>query len=171
MIISKVAATLILLIPLIFIPLASSQNVIPPETQQRIDSLISSVIDQQHVPAFVLSIIKNNGELLYKTGYGERDRENGLPADSDSLFSIGSITKSFTAMITVKFLSERFPELGQLVLDTPIRALAPSYDFVLGDRYRSEAVTFRDLLAHRVCYLPEYTGMWVQTYTDSKDFF
>ncbi|OXA47580.1 uncharacterized protein LOC110855704 [Folsomia candida] len=156
---------------LIFIPFVSTQNVIPPETQHQIDLLISNVMNQQNVPALAISIIKNNGELLYKTGYGQRDRENRLPADSDTLFSIGSITKSFTAVIAVKFLHENFPELGQSVLDTPIQTLAPSYDFVLGDRYRSEKVTFRDLLAHRVCYLPEYTGMWVQTFNNSRDFF
>ncbi|OXA45342.1 Beta-lactamase [Folsomia candida] len=155
----------------IFIPFISTQNVIPPETQHQIDLFISNVMNQQNVPALAISIIKNNGELLYKTGYGQRDRENRLPADSDTLFSIGSLTKSFTAVIAVKFLHENFPELGQSVLDTPIRTLAPSYDFVLGDRYRSGSVTFRDLLAHRVCYLPEYTGMWVQAYNDSREFF
>lgn len=149
----------------------SAQNVIPPETQTQIDALVEALMQTEHVPAFALSITKNNGEILYNKGYGLRDREKNVTADADTLFGIGSVTKSFTAVVIVKYLSERFPDLGASVLDTPIRVLAPSYNFTLGDKYRSEKVTFKDLLAHRVCTLPESVGMWVEAYEGEDDFY
>jgi len=42
--------------------------------------------------------------------------------------------QSFTATMAVKLLSEKFPELGEAVLDTPIRKLVPSFNFTLSDR-------------------------------------
>lgn len=79
--------------------ITSAQNVIPPEVQERIDSFVANLMEVEHVPAFVLSIVKRNGDLLYNTGYGLRDRENNLNADANTLFSIASITKSFTAIV------------------------------------------------------------------------
>lgn len=54
-------------------------------------------------------------------------------------------------MTLVKILHETFPELGEAVLDTPIRTLLPQINFTLIDRFRSEHGTVRDLLAHRMC--------------------
>jgi len=45
--------------------------------------------------------------------------------------------QSFTATMAVKLLSEKFPELGEAVLDIPIRKLVPSFNFTLSDRYDS----------------------------------
>ena len=70
---------------------------------------------------------------------------------NQTLFSIGSITKSVTGLLVVKVLSEKFPQLGESVLDTPIIQLAPNLNFTFSDRFRSEFTTFRDLLSHRTC--------------------
>lgn len=161
--------TTLFLASLILTSFTSAQNGIPPETRIQIDSLIDAVMQTQNVSALGLSIVF--GESVYNKGYGLRDRENGLPAGNNTLFAIGSISKSFTAIVIIKYLSERYPTLGGSVLDVPIRILAPSYNFTLGDRYRSEKVTFKDLLAHRVCTLPEYTGMWVSAYEGEDDFY
>lgn len=59
-----------------------------------------------------------------------------------------------TGLLVVKVLHEKFPELGEAALDTPIRTLMPELNFTLSDRYRSEHVTFRDLLVHQVCIYP-----------------
>lgn len=149
----------------------SAQNVIPPDVKERIDSLVNNLMETEHVPAFGLSIVKKNGDLLYSAGYGLRDPEKNLNADADTIFGIGSVTKSFTAIVVVKYLSETFTSFGESVLDVPIQILAPDYNFILGDKYRSEKVTFRDLLAHRVCSLWEAVGFWVKALTDEKDFF
>lgn len=59
--------------------------------------------------------------------------------------------QSFTAVALVHTFNEKFPELGEAVLDIPIRKLLPEFNFTLIDRFRSEHGTVRDLLAHRMC--------------------
>ncbi|OXA40766.1 Beta-lactamase [Folsomia candida] len=150
---------------------SAQENVIPPELQVDIDALSSSWMTLQNTPGLGLAITRGAGELVYARGYGFRDVENRLQVDPTTLFGIGSITKSFTATVVIKKLNEMFPELDVAVLDTPIRVLAPGYNFILSDRYRTGSTTFRDLLSHKVCTFPELTGMFVQSYTGSDDMY
>src|SRR4051794_32398498 len=84
-------------------------------------------------------------------GYGVTSVENPLPVDGDTLFQIGSITKTFTgtaAMILV--------ERGLLDLDAPLRTYLP--ELKLADEDVAARVTMRHLLTH--------TGGWVGDYFD-----
>ncbi|XP_021961760.2 uncharacterized protein LOC110857479 [Folsomia candida] len=152
-----------------FASVCRSQNVIPPEMQAEIDAKIRQSLESQRLAAVSLSIVKNDGEILYANGYGMRDKENGLEANAHTLFAIGSASKSVTAVVIAKTLHELFPDLGEAVLDTPIRELSPSYNFTLIDRYRSEKTTFRDILAHKLCLMQEISGMVAQSYEDKDD--
>jgi CubicO group peptidase (beta-lactamase class C family) len=46
----------------------------------------------------VASAVVQDGKVIYAKGYGYPDMENKLPVTTATLFSIGSITKSFTAL-------------------------------------------------------------------------
>ncbi|OXA48311.1 uncharacterized protein LOC110855354 [Folsomia candida] len=146
------------------------QSQIPPDLQLQINTLVDEFINFHNIPGLGLSLIKGDGEILYNQGYGFRDIENQINADDATIFAIGSISKSFTATVIVRSLSEQFHNLGEIVLDIPIRQLAPSYNFTLGDRYRSESITFRDLLSHRVCILPESMGIFVDPFGSAENF-
>lgn len=66
---------------------------IDPGTKILIDELIQNVyIPENNSPAFGLTIVRNGG-VYYSTAYGRRDVENALPANNDTLFFIGSISK------------------------------------------------------------------------------
>ncbi len=56
-----------------------------------------------------------------------------------------------SSMFILKLLNDKFPDRGEGVLDTPIRTLAPSYNLTFIDRFRTEYMTFRDILSHKVC--------------------
>ncbi|XP_021959581.1 beta-lactamase-like protein 3 [Folsomia candida] len=135
----------------------------------QIDQLILEVMEKEKIPAQSLSIVKKDGSLLYNRGYGDRDVEHNLPAGPETLFAIGSATKSFTAVLVAKTLHEMYPAMGKNVLDVPIRELAPGYNFTLGDRFRSERVTFKDILAHRVCIKQEVSGLVSQAFNGTED--
>ncbi|HEX9186915.1 MAG TPA: serine hydrolase domain-containing protein [Vicinamibacteria bacterium] len=55
-----------------------------------------------------LAVVKG-GETVLLKGYGRRDRERGVPMGPDSVFNLGSITKSFTAAAVL-----RLQEAGKL---------------------------------------------------------
>jgi len=72
-----------------------------------------------------------------------------LPIDADTLFQVGSITKTATASAIV-----RLEDAGRLGLDERVRTYVP--DFRLADRAATEALTVRHLLTHT----GGFTGDW-----------
>jgi len=101
------------------------------------------------VPGAALVIVKDDQVILLK-GFGVRDVEKGLPVTPDTVFGIGSCTKTFAAMSAVISADE-----GKLSLDdSPKKFL--SY-FKLRDPQADAQVTLRDLLSHRTG-LKEFGG-------------
>lgn len=47
-------------------------------------------------------VIGNPGAILYRGNFGLADREADIPVDADTVFDIGSVTKSFTATAVLK---------------------------------------------------------------------
>jgi CubicO group peptidase (beta-lactamase class C family) len=47
-------------------------------------------------------LVAQGGNVVLRKGYGLADRENNVPYDADTVFSIGSITKQFTAAAILK---------------------------------------------------------------------
>lgn len=121
------------------------------ETERLIDDFVENFMRNHQIPGLGLSVVRN-GTVLMSKGYGMRNISAGLASDENTLFPIGSITKTFVAVLVVKTLNELYPQRGVAVLDIPIAQLIPpTVNFTLSDRYRAEQTTFRDILAHRHC--------------------
>jgi len=73
--------------------------------------------------------------------HGVTSVENPLPIDPDTLFVIGSVTKSMTATMLMRLVSE-----GRVELDAPVRRYVP--ELVLADERTAAEVTVRHLLNH-----------------------
>lgn len=119
--------------------------------KNRIIEIIETSLARWNVPSAGYGIIKD-GEVFLTGGYGLRDVEKGLPADSDTVYMIGSCTKAFTATIVAKLVDE-----GKLDWDTPVREYLPELRFY--DDYTTEHVTLRDLLCHRLG-MPRHEWSW-----------
>lgn len=81
-------------------------------------------------------IIKDNQELL-KAGYGLADQANKIPITSSTLISIGSITKSFTAIAILKLVEGK-----KLSLDDNLKK------FFKGVSEDKAEITLHQLLTH-----------------------
>jgi CubicO group peptidase (beta-lactamase class C family) len=77
------------------------------------------------------------GEQDCVTGYGLADRAAGTPNTADTVFAIGSVTKSFTAAAVFSLVDE-----GKVELDAPVRQYLPELSGPVGD------ATVRQLLLH-----------------------
>lgn len=62
-----------------------------------IEPLIVNLMQQAKFPGLALSIIKD-GKPFYAKGFGARNLKKNIPFNKDTLFGIGSISKSFTAL-------------------------------------------------------------------------
>jgi CubicO group peptidase (beta-lactamase class C family) len=84
-------------------------------------------------------------------GFGITSTENPLDVTADTLFQIGSITKTFTGTAAMVLV-----ERGELDLDAPVRTYVPN--LTLADADVAARVTMRHLLTH--------TGGWEGDYFD-----
>ena len=78
------------------------------------------------------------GEVNYQRGFGFRDFEKGSSATPETIFCIGSVTKSFTALAVMQLC-----EAGKLSLDDPVEKWL---DFK--ERPMGEKVLVKHLLSH-----------------------
>ncbi|XP_077978991.1 uncharacterized protein LOC144434415 [Glandiceps talaboti] len=109
-----------------------------------LDQYISAVMNCRNIPGLSISIVQN-GETILSTGYGYSKTDGPTLADENTLYPIGSLTKSFTSAIVADILSKQ----KNFTWDTPIVEILGS-SFQLADCYRTKEVNLRDLLSHRV---------------------
>ncbi len=84
--------------------------------------------------------IMDNGKIVYSEGFGMADRENSTPVTSNTLFNIGSISKTFCATAIMVLVDD-----GKVKLDDNVTNYLP--DFTMADpRYKD--ITVRMLLDH-----------------------
>lgn len=101
---------------------------------------------QRSGPPALTVLIDRGGETVFTTSLGLADVADQRPAGPDSVYAIGSITKSFTALAVLQLV-----EQDRLGLDDPVAKLLPEYT---GPATR---VTLRQLLTH-TAGVPSYTG-------------
>ena len=111
------------------------------------------------VPGLAISVVRGD-EVLLARGFGQRDVENDLPADADTLYYIASSTKSFVAL-AAQILAEE----GRIDLDAPVARYLTR--FRLATEEATAAVTVRDLLSHSqglsraaITQAEAYTGLF-----------
>ncbi|QEE27053.1 serine hydrolase [Terriglobus albidus] len=106
-----------------------------------VDADVAHAMSAFHAPGVAVGILVDGKVVLVK-GYGVRRAGSPQPVDADTLFDIGSITKSFTGMAVAEMVDD-----GKLDFDTPVTQYLPG--FRLYDPIATQLITPRDLLGHR----------------------
>jgi D-alanyl-D-alanine carboxypeptidase len=120
---------------------------LPAETRSRIDAIVQQALEQTGVPSASIAVV-THGEIAYVRAYGLARIEPPTMARPDMRYSIGSISKQFTAA-AVLLLAEQ----GKLSLDDPVAKYVPNLT-------RAGEVTIRQLLSHT----SGYQDYWPQDY-------
>ncbi|WP_132059150.1 serine hydrolase [Halorussus amylolyticus] len=107
------------------------------ETRRDIERFVSEWVGDQNVPGASVAVVDTDG-LAYAEGFGARDRAANAPATPDTLYGIGSCTKSFTAVALMQLA-----EAGDLAISDPVDDYLPHLRDVPGD-----PVTLHELLCH-----------------------
>lgn len=103
---------------------------------QRLDSIAGAGVLEKRAVGITAAVVKGKDTLLLKA-YGKGDVEGDVPATVDTVFSIGSDTKQFTAAAILQLRDQ-----GKLGLDDEITKWLPDFDT------RGNKVTLRHLLGH-----------------------
>lgn len=112
---------------------------------EKIDALLNRYHELRQFNGSVL--VAENGEVIYKKGFGDANMQWDIPNTPETRFRIGSVTKQFTAILILQLMEE-----GRLELDDPISKHLPDYPKPQGDQ-----VTIHHLLNH-TSGIPSYTG-------------
>ena len=83
-------------------------------------------------------LVAENGNVIFKKGYGYANMEWDIPNSADTKFRLASITKQFTAMLIMQLVEE-----GKINLEGKISDYLPYYKKDAG-----EQVTVHNLLTH-----------------------
>src|SRR6202020_3456572 len=126
---------------LLFLPLVSLTVAPPagaelsPEAKSRIDAAVSQVLSSTKVPSASIAVVKD-GRIAYLQAYGQARLSPPMDATPQMQYSVGSISKQFTAAAVLMMAQE-----GKLTLDDPVSKYFPELT-------RSREVTIRMLLSH-----------------------
>jgi CubicO group peptidase (beta-lactamase class C family) len=113
-----------------------------------LQEIIVKLMRKFKVPGLAISILYN-GERVYEKGYGARNLEENLPMTEDSLIGIGSISKSFTALLILKM-----QEKGLLNIEDPVNKYLEMEPFL-----SHPDIKIVHLLSHS-SGIPSVDGQW-----------
>ncbi len=87
------------------------------DADRKIDEAVQAVMREHDIPAMSIAVTQDGTQRFYN--YGVASRETGKPAGSDTLYEVGSISKTYTATLAA-YAQAR----GRLALgDSPAKSL------------------------------------------------
>jgi CubicO group peptidase (beta-lactamase class C family) len=120
---------------------------LPAEVRAKIDEVAKDVLSKTGVPSASVAIVKD-GQIAYLQAYGSARLDPLTPAKPEMRYSIGSISKQFTAA-AVLLLQEQH----KLSLDDKVSKYLPALT-------RANEITIRQLLSHT----SGYQDFWPEDY-------
>lgn len=114
---------------------AQSSQLSPPR-QAAFEATISKFIAANKIPGLSVAIVESR-KLVWSNGFGTANLEDNVPATSQTLYRLASVSKSLTATAAMQLW-----ERGKLDLDAPIQKYCPAFPS------KPQTVTTRELLGH-----------------------
>ncbi len=135
-----------LLITCLFLLVASpgfcqSLSLLPDSVTHKIDSIVNAIMKAKHIVGSSIAIV-DHGKIVYAKGYGYADNHKKIKATEKTVFCIGSITKTFTAMAIMKLHEE-----GKIDLDKPASYYLPELK-IRSIAESGDILKIRNLLSH-----------------------
>ncbi|MGA9852422.1 MAG: serine hydrolase [Gammaproteobacteria bacterium] len=119
-----------------------------------LDSYVQKIMTDWKVPGLAVAVVKD-GKVVLARGYGVRELGKPGKVDADTLFTIASNTKAFTAAALGTLVAQ-----GKLHWDDQVTQYLPRFE--LNDPWVTREITLRDLLTHRSGYC-DPIFMWFTT--------
>lgn len=137
----------VLCLSMVSCAVAQATSSLSPELRSRVDAIAQQVLKTTGVPSASIAVVQD-GKIAYLQAYGSARLEPQMAATPAMLYSIGSISKQFTATAILMLVQE-----SKLSLDDPVS----KYVSGLTD---GDHVTIREILSHT----SGYQDYWPQDY-------
>ena len=109
--------------------------------QASIDSLVPALLSELATPGAAVALFRD-GKVVLAKGYGWANREKKIPVTRETLFNIGSISKTHAAWGLLKLVEE-----GKLDLDAPVEKYLTRWHLP-ASAFNHDGVTLRRFLSH-----------------------
>ncbi len=106
--------------------------------EERADAFLRDQATRQHIPGLSVAVVRT-GAVIFVRGYGFANIENSVPSTADTVYLLGSVTKTFTATAIMLLVEE-----DKIELDEPF----VNYIKDLSLPKQLEHITVRQLLSH-----------------------
>lgn len=140
--------------------IAQSSDINFKKSLKHLDSEMEAILEATQAAGFSVAVVDRN-EIVYAKGFGFRDYENKIPADENTLYAIGSSSKSFTSSLLGMLRSDEKVDFN----DSP-RDYIPSLNF-FNDEMNTE-LTIKDFMCHR-SGLPRHDFSWYLFPAETRD--
>ena len=114
----------------------AQDKTLSPAKRAQIEKAVSAFMTANSVPGVSVALVQD-GQPVWSAGFGMSDLEDSAPATSSTLYRLGSISKSITAVAILQLY-----ERGKLDLDAPVQKYCPAFP------QKDSPITSRQLLAH-----------------------
>ncbi len=128
----------------------ASAAALPAEVKAHIDAVANQILQATQVPSASIAVVKD-GHIAYLQAYGKARLSPPLEATPQMQYSVGSISKQFTAAAVLLLAQD-----GKLTLDDPVSKFLPELT-------RAHDVTLRMLLSHTSGYQDYWPEDYVMT--------
>jgi len=143
----KKLITLVVLTAILFTSCAApTAPAIDSELQKRLDILVEQLEQQRqtlHVPGMAIAVVKDD-KVILTHGFGNSNTEKETPVTPETIFAIGSSTKSFTSTLVGMLVDD-----GKMDWDDPVNEYLPYFKMDVDSDNESDELTIRDALSHR----------------------
>jgi CubicO group peptidase (beta-lactamase class C family) len=129
---------------------AQTTNTLDAATVARVDEAVAKVIADTGIPSASVALVQH-GDIVYLHAYGKARLEPPLPATTEMQYSIGSVSKQFTAALILMLVEDR-----KMTLDDPVGKYLPHLT-------RANEVTVRELLSMTAGYQDFWPEDYVMT--------
>ncbi len=106
---------------------------------ESVSRFVTEKMKELDIPGAALGIFHQGASQT--RAFGVTSVENALPVTDETLFQIGSISKTYTGTLIMRLV-----EMGKLKLDEPVRTYIPS--FRVKDETAARSATVKTLLTH-----------------------
>ncbi|HEU4426517.1 MAG TPA: serine hydrolase domain-containing protein, partial [Pilimelia sp.] len=116
----------------------------------RYQARIPALMAQEHIPGLALALVDGD-RVVWQQGFGSTDSDGRTPVTVDTIFSVQSMSKVFTATAVMQAVQS-----GRLDLDVPITTYLPG--FAVHSAFEShpeQRITLRMLLSHTAGFTHE----------------
>src|SRR5581483_1649310 len=129
---------------------AQTENTLDAADAARADQSVEKVIADTGIPSASIALVEN-GKIVYLHAYGKARLQPPMPATIEMQYSIGSVSKQFTAALILMLVHD-----GKMTLDDPVGKYLPELT-------RANEVTVRELLSMTAGYQDYWPEDYVMT--------